>query len=139
MRTALGFPADVAAKLYRWARGRDAAPVAPRPPPKTLSVQVSCYLCLRILAPCKVSPDARAMRQTGTSHLREYSIDMRGTPYTRCMVIPMPQMSLTPEALPMHPSQVGQPAVASDSTGERVDISPALHVTTLPAPCSLCS
>jgi hypothetical protein len=67
MQSALGFPPDLAARLHGWARGQDDAPVTPRPPPKTLSVQ----------------------------------------------------MSLTPEPLPMHPSTVGQQAVAGSSRGER--------------------
>ena len=70
MQSALGFPPDLAARLHGWARGRDEAPVAPRPPPKTLSVQ----------------------------------------------------MSLTPEPLPMHPSTIGQQAVAGGSCGERCRI-----------------
>ncbi len=53
MRHSLGFPADLAAKLHQWARGRDDAPVAERPPPKTLSVQVTFWFMLILLsAPC---------------------------------------------------------------------------------------
>lgn len=81
MRTALGFAPDLAAKLYRWARGQDDAPVAPRPPPKTLSVQ----------------------------------------------------MSLTPEPLARHPSTVGQPAVASESSSERIH---TMHPVTMLRPLS---
>ncbi len=40
MRT-LGLAPDVAARLHRWCRGRDDAPVVERAPPKTLSVQMS--------------------------------------------------------------------------------------------------
>ena len=40
LRETLGFDADVAAKLQRLCRGVDDTPVAERPPPKTLSVQV---------------------------------------------------------------------------------------------------
>jgi len=40
LRETLGFDADVAAKLRRLCRGLDDTPVAERPPPKTLSVQV---------------------------------------------------------------------------------------------------
>ena len=81
MQSALGFPQDLAARLHGWARGRDEAAVAPRPPPKTLSVQ----------------------------------------------------MSLTPEPLPMHPSTVGQQAVAGSSRGERCRVD---HRLTLRFTCS---
>lgn len=40
LRETLGFDAEVAAKLRRLCRGIDDSPVAERPPPKTLSVQV---------------------------------------------------------------------------------------------------
>lgn len=37
----LGFAADQAQQLSEWSHGRDSAPVAERPPPKTLSIQMT--------------------------------------------------------------------------------------------------
>lgn len=126
MRHSLGFPADLAAKLHQWASGRDDAPVAERPPPKTLSVQVTFWFMLILLSvPCMGKAQVQAANlllcAVGVVQRHNFALTLsRGAGRQATTEQPSIhlQMSLTPDALPMHPSQIGQPTVAGDRHGE---------------------
>jgi len=141
MRHSLGFPADLAAKLHQWARGRDDAPVAERPPPKTLSVQVTFWFMLILLsAPCIRKAQVQAANlllcavgvvQWQWQNLHNFALTLSrgaGRQATEQPLINL-QMSLTPDALPMHPSQIGQPTVAGDRPGEPAVQAAAMNPT----------
>jgi len=65
----LGFAADQAKQLSEWSRGFDASPVAERPPPKTLSIQMTLTPIPLVMHPSMGRDIAVAGGKAGESRL----------------------------------------------------------------------
>lgn len=65
LHTTFGFPEDFSVKLLGWSRGLDGAEVAERPPPKTLSVQMSLTPQLLPIHPNQLEPPLAGTSKPG--------------------------------------------------------------------------
>ena len=78
----LGYAADQAKQLSDWSRGLDASPVAERPPPKTLSIQMTLTPIPLVMHPSMGRDIAVAGGKAGESRLascQPHSCSLRGS------------------------------------------------------------